>query len=189
MFRSSRSLIALTFIAAFSFSALGQEAPAKPQWRIYASDGRSMQNWHGQAQLQSVNFERSKKYRWNAELGTIIHAHVINQPRTWLGGGGDQNVPAVGMSLLARHRFTDDKHFAQPFVEVSSGPMWATERVPAATSHFNFLSQLGVGYVFHSDRHRALVVGWRFGHISNAGYGRLNSGLNINSLMVGTQFR
>jgi len=33
------------------------------------------------------------------------------------------------------------------------------------------------------------ILGWRFGHISNAGYGRLNSGLNINSLMFGTRFR
>jgi len=165
-----------------------QSTPASTsQWRIYASEGRSMQNWHGQAGLQSINFERSKKFR-RAELGVIFSTHLIDQPETWFGDG-HQNVPAAGVSLLARHRFKDDSHFAQPFVEVSSGPMWATERVPASTSHFNFLSQLGVGYVFHPDRKMAWVVGWRFGHISNAGYGRLNSGLNINSLMIGTQFR
>jgi hypothetical protein len=177
----------LVLVSAFTLAVQGQT----PQWRIYASDGRSMQNWHGQAQLQSINFERSKKYRWNGELGMIFSTHLINEPRNWLGntGDGNQNVPAAGVSLMARHRFKDDTHVAQPFIEISSGPMWSTERVPAATSHFNFLSQLGVGYVFHSDRRRAWVLGYRFAHISNAGYGRLNSGLNINSLMIGTQLR
>ena len=186
MFSSRRSLfaVAISFVIAVASHAQSNSS----QWRIYASDGRSMQNWHGQATVQSINFERSKKYRWGGELGLIASTHMITEPKTWFGDGR-QNVPAAGLSLLARHRFKDDTHFAQPFVEVSSGPMWATERVPAATSHFNFLSQLGVGYVFHPDRKMAWVVGWRFGHISNAGYGRLNSGLNVNSLMIGTQLR
>jgi hypothetical protein len=192
MFPSRRPLLALVFACVVSLAVHGQTAAPAAQWRIYASDGRSMQNWHGQAQLQSINFERSKRYHWGGEFGYIFSSHVVTQPRSWLGnkyGDGNQNVPAAGVSLLVRHRFSNETHFAQPFVEVSSGPMLATERVPAATSHFNFLSQLGVGYVFHPDRRHSLVLGWRFAHISNAGYGRLNSGLNINSIMIGTQLR
>ena len=201
MFYSRRPLTALAFAFLFTLAAQAQNSSEPPasstdlktttpvaQWRVYASDGRSMQNWHGQAQLQSINFERSKQYRWNGELGMIFSTHVISEPRSWFGDGS-QNVPAAGLSLMVRHRFKNDTHAAQPFVEISSGPMWSTERVPAATSHFNFLSQLGVGYVFHPDRRMAWILGWRFGHISNAGYGRLNSGLNINSLMIGTQLR
>ena len=183
------SLPQRTFFAAALVVGLTAHAQSSaPQWRIYASEGRSIQNYHGQASLQSINFERSKKYHWGGELGVIASAHAVEQPKTWLGEG-HQNVPAAGLSLMLRHRFKDDTHAAQPFIEISSGPMWATERVPAATSHFNFYSQMGLGYVFHPDRKMAWIVGWRFGHISNAGYGRLNSGLNVNSLMVGTQLR
>ena len=182
---SRRLLIASALTFAF---ALSSHAQSTWQSRVYASDGKSIQNYHGQVDVQSVTFERSKKYRWGTEIGFAALAHAIEQPRTWLGDG-HQNVPAAGLSLLARHPFRDDSHAVQPFVEVSSGPMWSTERVPAATSHFNFYTQLGVGAIIHPERKTSLIVGWRFGHISNAGYGRLNSGLNINSLMIGTRFR
>jgi hypothetical protein len=183
---SRRSLFAFAFSFVLAVAIQAQQAP---QWRIYASEGRSIQNYHGQAGVQSISFERSnsRKTRLGLDFGVAASAHAFEQARTWLGDG-HQNVPAAGLSLLARHRFAADSATAQPFVEISSGPMWATERVPAATSHFNFYSQLGVGYVIHPDRKRAWILGWRFGHISNAGYGRLNSGLNINSLMIGTQF-
>ena len=205
MFYSRRPLTALAFAFLFTLAAHAQNSSEPPasstdlktttpvaQWRVYASDGRSMQNWHGQAQLQSINFERSKRYHWGGEFGLIFSTHLITEPTSWFGnkfGDGNQNVAAGSVSLLLRHRFKSDTSFAQPFVELSSGPMLATDRVPAATSHFNFISQLGVGYVFHPDRRHPLLVGWRFAHVSNGGYGRLNSGLNINSIMIGTQLR
>jgi len=169
-------------------AAVSSHAQSLWESRAYISGGKSIQNYHGQASVESVTFERSRKYRWGTEIGYALSAHAIEQPRTWLGDG-HQNVPAAGLNLLARHSFKDESHTVRPYVEVSSGPMLATERVPAATSHFNFYSQLGVGLVLHPERKTSLIVGWRFGHISNAGYGRLNSGLNINSLMIGTQFR
>ena len=112
MFYSRRPLTALAFAFVFTLAAHAQNSSETPasstdsktttpvaQWRVYASDGRSMQNWHGQAQLQSINFERSKQYRWNGELGMIFSTHVINEPRSWFGDGS-QNVPAVGPRTL-----------------------------------------------------------------------------------------
>jgi hypothetical protein len=205
VFCSRRPLTALVFASLFTLAARAQSStettapdtelkPVRPvaQWRVYASDGRSMQNWHGQAQLQSINIERAKQYRWGGEFGYIFSSHVITQPRSWFGnqfGDGNENVPAGSLSLLVRHRYNQNSHFAQPFIELSSGPMWARTQVPAGTSRFNFISQLGVGYVFHPDRRASLVLGWRIAHISNAGYSPRNPGLNINSLMIGTQLR
>ena len=197
MFRY-RSFAALSFSLFVAAVAYAQAAPEPPpatneaHWRIYASGGRSMPNRHGQVELQSINFERSKRYGRRAEVGLIFSSHLINEPRSWFGttyGDGKDKVPAAGVSLLIRRQFRSEKDPGRPFIEISSGPMWASERVPAATSHFNFISQLGLGYAFHADRPVSWVIGWRFAHISNGGYGRLNSGLNINSIMIGTQFR
>jgi len=194
----SRSLVALSLSIVLAASAHAQsttestQSSEAAQWRIYASGGRSMPNRHGQVEMQSFNFERSKKYRKQAELGLVFSAHLIDEPRSWFGhmfGDGNDKVPAAGVSLILRRQFGNEKATSRPFVEISSGPMWASERVPAATSHFNFLSQAGFGYVFRSDRPVSWVVGWHFAHVSNGGYGRLNSGLNINSIMIGTQFR
>ena len=182
---SRRLLIVSTILLT---AAVSSHAQTSWQSRVYASGGKTITNYHGQASVESVTFERSRNYRWHTEIGYAFLAHAIEQPRTWLGDG-HQNVPAAGVSLLARHSFKDDTHTVQPYVEVSSGPMLATERVPAATSHFNFYSQLGIGFNIHPERKMSWILGWRFGHISNAGYGRLNSGLNINSLMIGTRFR
>jgi len=193
---SRRALSAIAFALLFVLVVQADEKqdaqPRKAEWRIWASDGRSMQNWHGQAQLQSLNFERSKRYPWRTEFGFIFSPHIVTQPREWapyLAGDREDNVFAGSASLMVRHRFNSDKNFAQPFIEISSGPMWAQRRIPANTSHFNFISQLGLGYVFHPQNRASLIVGWRFAHISNGGYAPRNPGLNINSLMIGTRLR
>jgi hypothetical protein len=75
----------------------------------------------------------------------------------------------------------------QPYLEMGSGPMWASRRVPAATSRFNFITQTGFGVVVYPQRTSALVIGYRFAHISNAGYAPRNPGLNVSSLLIGVQ--
>src|SRR5688572_6147624 len=109
----------------------------------------------------------------------------IEQPRSWFGnafGEGDEKVQAIGSALLARRNFFTDSARANLFVEISSGPMWSEKRVPASTSHFNFLSSAGVGVVLQPQQRYPVVIGFRFGHISNGGYSDRNPGLNISSL-------
>jgi hypothetical protein len=190
-------LFAFAFALAVSGSAAAQTAASdtsdtRAQVRVYASGGRSLQNWHGQATLQSVNFEFARPYRKHSEIGLIFAPHIINQPRSWFGDlyhDGEENVRAVSASMLYRRQFQRESKKAQPFIEISTGPMWAEKRVPAATSRFNFISQAGFGYVFRPDAPVSFVLGYRFAHISNGGYAPRNPGLNINSIMIGTRLR
>jgi hypothetical protein len=93
------------------------------------------------------------------------------QPRSWFGdryGDGNETVRGVTASVLLRHAFRSGGS-VRPYVEVSSGPMIAEKRVPAATSRFNFMSQGGAGVVFNSGGRMPLLVGYRFLHVSNGG--------------------
>jgi Lipid A 3-O-deacylase (PagL) len=159
---------------------------------LYGTAGKSMTNWHGQADLQTLNLELGRAISPRTEFGVVVSTMNIEQPRSWFGnafGDGNQNVLALGTALLARRNFRVDSPRATAFVELSSGPMWSEERVPASTSHFNFLSSGGVGVVLRPRQRYPVIIGFRFGHISNGGYSDRNPGLNISSLVIGTRFR
>ncbi len=159
---------------------------------IFFSGGRSIQNWHGQANVDAINFELIRDWTQRTELGFVIAPTVVTQPRSWFGnkyGDPDETARALSGSFLIRHRYMTDSKRVQPYIELSTGPMWATRRVPAATSHFNFISQGGFGAVFAPNRAMSFVLGYRLAHVSNGGYADRNPGLNIHTIVFGTRFR
>jgi hypothetical protein len=156
---------------------------------LFATGGKSMTNWHGQADIQSLYFEVGHDWSPRTEFILETGGHSVWQPRSWFGdlyNEGHEKALAVSSSIGIR-RYFRMTHTPQIYTDLSSGPMWATKRVPAATSHFNFISQGGVGFLFPRD-HASLLVGYRFAHVSNGGYAPLNSGLNIHMLTVGTRW-
>jgi hypothetical protein len=159
---------------------------------VFLSGGRSIQNWHGQADVEAVNIEFNRDWSKRTEVGFVVSPTFIRQPRSWFGnafGDPDETARALSGSLLIRHRFMIESKRMQPYIELSTGPMWATRRVPAATSHFNFISQGGFGVVFAPDRPMSFVIGYRMAHISNGGYAPRNPGLNIHTIVFGTRIR
>jgi hypothetical protein len=117
---------------------------------------------------------------------------IVRQPRSWFGdqfGDGEENVRAIAGSVLIRRRFREESDRRSYYIEAGTGPMWAEKRVPAATSRFNFLSQAGAGMVLYPQNRVSMVIGYRFGHISNGGYAPRNPGLNVSSLVIGTRIR
>lgn len=159
---------------------------------VYGTAGKSVTNWHGQADMATLNVEFGHAISPRWEFGVVLAPMSIEQPRSWFGndfGDGNEKVQAIGSALLARRNFFTGSTRANFFVELSSGPMWSEKRVPASTSHFNFLSSGGVGFIVRPQQAYPLIVGFRFGHISNGGYSERNPGLNISSLMIGTRFR
>jgi hypothetical protein len=61
--------------------------------------------------------------------------------------------------------------------------------VPASTSRFNFITQVGAGFVLLPQRRLPLMVGYRLLHISNGGYSPRNPGVNVSAVILGVQFR
>jgi lipid A 3-O-deacylase len=159
---------------------------------VYVTGAKSTTNWHGQADLEAIHLELARVLSPHFEIGFVGAAMNVWQPRSWFGDAfhdGNETAHAVSGSLLLRRRFRIDDARAETYIEGSSGPMWADRRVPAATSRFNFISQLGAGLVLRPHSSLPIILGYRFMHISNGGYAPRNPGLNMSSILIGARFR
>jgi hypothetical protein len=166
-------------------------AEAVDDIRLSLLGGKSNTNWHGQADLQALSLELGHALSSRTTIGVGVAAMNLWQPRSWFGdqfGDGNESVRAVSASLLVRRRWRE-RHSTQPYLELSTGPMYAEKRVPAATSHFNFVTQGGAGVVFNGDGRFPFFAAYRVMHISNGGYAPRNPGLNVGALVVGVQLR
>lgn len=185
-----RSIFAVV-LSLIAVTAHAQSWLARERMNIYAIGGKSITTWHGQADVQLLNVEFRRQLSPRYELSTVVAPANIWQPRSWFGaqyGDGNEAVRAIsGSVLLRRHFFADSR--IPLFAEASTGPLWAERRVPASTSRFNFITQLGAGAVLFHNKPVGLLVGYRFLHISNGGYAPRNPGLNVHSLMLGARFR
>ena len=75
------------------------------------------------------------------------------------------------------------------FGEISSGPAYfSIDTVEQGDEGFNFISQFGAGLQFELTRSVALNAGYRFRHLSNAGFSDPNKGINSNMLLTGISF-
>lgn len=175
-----RALLTLALVLA-SATADAQSA------RIFAAGGKSITTWHGQADFQAIDFELARPLSPRTDLAVVASPIFLWQPRSWFGnqfGDGNERVRAGAVSLRVRYKLFGESRL-RPYVEASTGPMWAEKQVPASTSRFNFISQAGGGVIFRNN----IYLGYRFSHISNGGYSPRNPGLNVNSLLLGVQLR
>ncbi|HEV7923090.1 MAG TPA: acyloxyacyl hydrolase [Thermoanaerobaculia bacterium] len=188
----------ITRFAIASFLFLASSAFAAPLFgpperlNVYLASGRSIQSMHGQASIESLQLELVRSWSPRTEVGFILAPMNVQEPRSWFGnhyGDPDETARGAALSPMIRRRLFRESPSYEPFVELSTGPMWTTRRVPAATSHFNFISQVGGGAVLFPRRPLAMVVGYRFAHISNGGLASRNPGLNVHTLLIGTRFR
>lgn len=193
------------FVTIMAVAVAASAADFQPrEFNVYGGAGKSMTSWHGQASFREVQFELLGQSRWVArhvrklEAGLSVTYSDIRQPRSWFGhlyGDPNDSVRGEWAYLFLRRTFRDAST-TQPYVELGSGPMWSNRRVPAATSRFNFHSQLGLGARFFANRSHPLFVVYRFSHISNLAFGphnpghsKRNPGWDVHSVMIGTRVR
>lgn len=180
--------LALVVAAAVSLTASAQTFD---EIRLYALAGKSTTTWHGQADLQAVNLELGRSLSPRTSIGVVLAPVNLWQPRSWFGdlyGDGNESVRALSASLLIRRTFRE-RSPVRPYLELSTGPMLAEKRVPAATSRFNFVTQGGAGVMFNADGRFPFFAGYRVMHISNGGYAPRNPGLNFGAVTAGVQLR
>jgi hypothetical protein len=164
---------------------------ASAEVRVYASGGKSITTWHGQADLQAVHVELGRALSPRTTVAVVASPMQIWQPRSWFGdqfGDGNESVHALAASLLVRRSFRVHSPL-QWYVEGATGPMVAQKRVPASTSRFNFVTEGGAGIVLNAQGRLPVMAGYRFMHISNGGYSPRNPGLNVSAAVIGVQLR
>lgn len=167
--------------------ALPAAAAWPDQYGLYGIGAKSAPNKHGQWSFQSLNFEAVGPTKWPFDWGLVFAPTHMSQPVDFFDTPHDtESVNAASLSLLARKTFSQ-RGSVRPYIELSSGPIYASKRVPETTSHFNFISQAGVGVM--TTGHTPLMIGIRVFHISNAGYAERNPGINFTSILLGLRFR
>jgi len=95
----------------------------------------------------------------------------------------------AGASLLAKYNFLVSRRW-MPFVDAGGGLVWTdlAPRIPEESIQMEFLLQAGLGVHYFATDTVTLTAGVRFSHISNAGLGERNTGLNAVMPYVGLSF-
>ncbi len=187
----------LVLSIAFSLGSLMLTLPASAgdaaangrTFTIFVGGGRSIQSWHGQVTMESLHMEWAQPLRWKTQIALDVAPYSIRQPRSWFGDkyhDGEERARAISAAIILRRTFRQRSSF-RPYVELGSGPFVANRRVPAATSHFNFATQTGVGVMMMATRDFGIFAGYRFWHVSNAGIVSRNPGLNLNGFVIGSR--
>jgi lipid A 3-O-deacylase len=86
---------------------------------------------------------------------------------------------AAGGSILFKYNFLDFGRW-MPFWDLGLGMLWTdlAPRISEQSTTFNFVLESGPGVQYFAMERVALTLGVRFHHISNAGLGDRNKGLN-----------
>ena len=71
------------------------------------------------------------------------------------------------------------------FLEAGSGPMALLADTHEQSTDFNFISQVGAGFAYELRAGWCVEAGYRRWHISNAGLGHPNSGIDGGTFLVG----
>lgn len=88
------------------------------------------------------------------------------------------------MPLVWRWNFEPRGSFA-PFAELAGGALWTNDPVPAGTTTANFSAHAAYGVRYFVRPQQAVVVSYRFHHISNGNRVDRNPGVNAHVLMFG----
>lgn len=106
-----------------------------------------------------------------------VPAYLIFQPTGTAYG--------VGLNPLnLKWNFTQRSGRLAPYVELSGGTLFTTSKVPPRTSGVNFTSGVALGTHLLGKEY-AWAIEARYLHISNAGLGDLNPGINTFEVRLG----
>lgn len=148
----------------------------------------------GQAVLDSAGGQRylSQTVSWGKVLTGAKSHGALRGRFEWavevipvFGQYHPDDAYGVGVSPFAwRWNFEPHRKLA-PFAEIAGGLLWTSQPVPPGTTGANFMGHAGVGLRRMIHRTQALVVAYRFDHISNGNRVERNPGVNAHAVHVG----
>ena len=102
---------------------------------------------------------------------------------------GSSTIYGAGLSPLGFKLNFLPQSWIQPFIAASVGFIYSQHDIPVPdSSRFNFTPEAGLGVQFFLAPQRALTLGYKFHHISNAGISARNPGMNSNVIYAGFSF-
>ncbi len=104
---------------------------------------------------------------------------------------GASSVYGLGLSPIGfKVNFNRNSRF-KPFLSTSGGFLYFKDPVPddiPGATRFNFTFDFGGGVQISTGERRAIILGYKFHHISNGGRSQINPGLDANVIYVGYSF-
>jgi opacity protein-like surface antigen len=102
---------------------------------------------------------------------------------------GSSTIYGAGLSPLGLKINFAQQSWIKPFVAASVGFLYFEDDIPVPdSSRFNFTPEVGLGMQFFLTPKRALAIGYKFHHMSNANTGRRNPGMDSHVFYAGFSF-
>ncbi|HMQ05031.1 MAG TPA: acyloxyacyl hydrolase [Pyrinomonadaceae bacterium] len=200
-------LVLITLFAA-QFALAQTEEPGKNEVMVWGGispvvrsfDGFT-RNWEGQHGLAAIRYSR----RWDTSDWVNIKYTVDAIPAAFLRypdtvatptGPGTVRIDRVKRSRFAfggspfglQFNFRPRKKI-QPFVGLSLSALVFNERTPNELgTKLNFASEGGAGIEYRLADKKAITLGYKWYHISNAGRGTVNPGFDAQLFYLGYTF-
>ncbi len=181
-------LAALCCSALFFSTAKAQSGPEQgsTEVQVWTSGGHSVSGGRGDTSiwnaglrcgwvLTDAHLPGFLKGRFEYAIDAVP-AYLIFQPSGTAYGVG-VNPLNLKWNFVRRGRIS-------PYLELSGGTLFTTSKVPPGTSAVNFGSGAALGAHFLGEEH-AWSLEARYLHISNAGLGDLNPGVNTFEVRLG----
>lgn len=114
----------------------------------------------------------------------LILSGWVNYPKNGLDGPRTKRIGLGVIPVRLTVPFTSGSgNFL--FTSFSSGVMYYTERFPNDSgTRMNFLLSLGIGYNIYVSTMNLLQIGFDFHHLSNAGVGSVNPGIDSGFIFI-----
>ncbi len=117
----------------------------------------------------------------------LIPAAVVFEPSSVRTD--HSRIYGAGLSPLGLKVNFFPQSWIKPFVSASVGFLYFSYDVPVPdSSRFNFTPEVGLGIQFFLTPRNAVTIGYKYHHISNAGTGDRNPGLDSNVIYAGLSF-
>lgn len=117
----------------------------------------------------------------------IFPAAVVFEPDDVRSG--NSTIYGAGLSPLGLKVNFGQESWIKPFVAASVGFLYFQDDVPVPhSSRFNFTPEIGVGVQFFLAPKRAVTLGYKFHHMSNANTGSSNPGMDSHVIYAGFSF-
>ena len=184
----TRLLLWAACIAAINTAAFSQEGPQQgsTEVQLWTSGGHSVAGGRGNTGiwnaglrygwvLTNAHFPGFLKGRFEYAIDAVP-AYLILQP-TGTAYGVGVNPLNLKWNFVRHGRLS-------PYLELSGGTLFTTSKVPAGTSAVNFTSGAALGTHILGPKY-AWAIEARYLHISNAGLGDLNPGINTFEVRLG----
>jgi Lipid A 3-O-deacylase (PagL) len=130
--------------------------------------------------LSRVIRESSRESFFAPTLEYVVEGQplfLVTRPQTVYGGG----FSPLGLRLDFARRDP-----WQPYLEWNGGGMFTrTDVPPGRTASFNFTTSVGPGLMIHVRQNKAISLGVRLWHLSNAGTGYTNPSFNTVQIVIG----